>query len=133
MAVSQSPGMQSGTARSQERPAGAESSPVRIQLTESAVEAIREMLEEEDLVEEGGLRISAHFGAGCSTPLRYDMVLEVGPAGDDLVLAAEGIRIFIDPRSAWSLDGLKVDYVDDPGVGAGFAFQHPGGKRGRVC
>lgn len=109
------------------------SSPVRIHLSGNAVVAIREMLEEEDLLEEGGLRISAHFGAGCSTPLRYGLILEPEAEPDDLVLSGNGIRLFIDPRSAWSLDGLRVDYVDSPEMGSGFAFQHPRGMKGRAC
>jgi iron-sulfur cluster assembly accessory protein len=105
----------------------------RIQLSESAADRIREMLQEEGLTEEGGLRISARLGAGCSTPLQFGLVLEPEPEPDDAVLEGPGIRIFLDPSSAWSLDGLRVDYVDSPVLGSGFAFQHPRGKGGRAC
>lgn len=105
----------------------------RIHLSASALEKVREMLEEEDLAEEGGLRISARHGAGCSAPLQFSMILEVEPGPDDVILTGEGIRIFLDPRSAWSLDGLVVDYVDTPMLGSGFAFRHPRGAPGRVC
>lgn len=107
--------------------------PPRIQFSRTAVDKVREMLVEEDLLEEGGLRISARFGAGCSTPLQFDLVLETEPEPGDLVLAAGGVRILVAPDHAWSLDGLQVDYVDSPVMGSGFAFRHPRGVGGRSC
>jgi len=107
--------------------------PPQLQLSGAAIARIREMLEEEDLVDEGGLRISARTGAGCSAPMLFNLVLETEPRDDDVVLAGQGIRIFMDPVSAWSLDGLAVDWVDDPGMGEGFAFRHPRGVGGRAC
>jgi len=107
--------------------------PPRIQFSSRALGKVREMLEEEDLVEGGGLRLSARLGAGCSAPLHFGMVLEVEPEPDDVVLSGEGIRLFLDPRSAWSLDGLQVDYVSSPGMEEGFAFRHPRGTGGRAC
>lgn len=107
--------------------------PTRIHLSSSAVERIREMLKAEELEDTGGLRISARLGAGCSAPLHFDLVLEVEPEPEDVVLRADGVRIFLDPTSAWTLDGLRVDYVDSPVLGQGFAFQHPRGAGGRAC
>jgi iron-sulfur cluster assembly accessory protein len=107
--------------------------PPTIHLSAGAVERIREMLEEEELVEEGGLRISARPGAGCSAPLQFGLILEPHPEPDDVVLVGEGIRLFMDPTSAWTLDGLQVDYLDSPEMGSGFAFRHPRGVGGRAC
>jgi iron-sulfur cluster assembly accessory protein len=107
--------------------------PPRLELSQAAVERIREMLEEEDLVEEGGLRIAARTGAGCSAPMLFNLVLEAEAREDDVVLEGPGIRLFMDPVSAWSLDGLAVDWVDAPGLGEGFAFRHPRGAGGRAC
>ena len=106
--------------------------PPRIGLTPSAVDRVREMLVEEELEEEGGLRLTARSGAGCSAPLRVGMILEVEPEEDDVVLSGQGIRIFMDPRSAWILDGLRVDWVEDSPMGVGFAFQHPR-RNGGAC
>jgi iron-sulfur cluster assembly accessory protein len=114
-------------------PPGPAIDPPKIHLTTQAVEKVREMLEEEDLLEEGGLRISAHSGAGCSAPLQFGLTMDVRPEAGDIVLEGQGIRIFMDPDSAWSLDGLRVDYVDAPHLGEGFAFQHPRGRSGRSC
>ena len=107
--------------------------PPRVHLSRSAVEKIREMLEEEDLLPEGGLRISARPGAGCSAPLQYGLIMETEPEPDDVVLAGDGIRIFLDPRSAWSVDGLTVDWVDAPLMGSGFAFRRGQGVAGSSC
>lgn len=121
----------------QDDDASGESEPVipppRLELSQAAVERIREMLEEENLVEEGGLRIAARTGAGCSAPMLFNLVLEAEAREDDVVLEGPGIRLFMDPVSAWSLDGLAVDWVDAPGLGEGFAFRHPRGAGGRAC
>ncbi len=105
----------------------------RIHVTEAALEAIRKMIVEEELSEEGGLRLSARTGAGCSVPLQYGMTLETAPEADDRILEGRGVRIFMDPESAWVLDGLVVDYVTDSPMGEGFAFRHPNGPSGRAC
>lgn len=107
--------------------------PSRIHLTEAALEAIREMLTDAELSEDGGLRLSARTGAGCSVPLKYGMTLEAAPKVDDRILEGRGVRIFMDPESAWVLDGLVVDYVTDAPMGEGFAFRHPNGPSGRAC
>lgn len=107
--------------------------PPRIHLSNDAIEKVREMLEEEALLEEGGIRISALSGAGCSAPMQFGMVMEVAPGRNDVVLSGAGIRIFMDPTSAWSLDGLRVDWVSNPEMGEGFAFTHPRGSARRSC
>ncbi|MCA1788552.1 MAG: iron-sulfur cluster assembly accessory protein [Thioalkalivibrio sp.] len=107
--------------------------PPRVHVTQAAAEQIREILADEDLLEEGGIRLTAHTGAGCSAPLQFGMVLEMAPDDDDLVLQGGGLRIFMDSDSAWALDGLQVDWVDSPTLGEGFAFRHPRGVTGRAC
>lgn len=105
----------------------------RIHLSAAALDNVREMIREAGLGEEGGLRLTARPGAGCSAPLRYGMFLEEAPEDDDTVLRAGGVRLFLDPESAWVLDGLFVDYVSSSPMGEGFAFRHPNGRRGRAC
>ena len=103
----------------------------RIALTPAALDAVRAMLAEADLGVEGGLRLTARTGAGCSAPLGYGMFLESAPANDDVILEASGVRIFLDPDAAWTLDGLLVDFLESPDMGEGFAFRHPRGRSGR--
>lgn len=107
---------------------------VRLHLTASALDEIREMLADAGLEQEGGLRLTARTGAGCSAPLQYGMFLEEAPEEDDAVLTVDDeVRIFLRPTDAWTLDGLLVDYVTSPELGEGFAFRHPGGRNGRSC
>ena len=105
----------------------------RLRVTDAAHEALGRMIEDAGLSADGGVRLSGYTGAGCSAPLRYDMALEAAPDADDVVLEREGVRIFMDPESAWILDGLLVDYVTDSPMGEGFAFRHPNGPNGRSC
>ncbi len=105
----------------------------RIHVTDAALDAMREMISEAELPEAGGLRLSARTGAGCSAPLKYGMTLEPTPEAGDRILESRGVRIFMDPESAWVLDGLVVDYVTSSPMGEGFAFHHPRGPGGRAC
>lgn len=105
----------------------------RIHFTPGALEAAREMIREAGLAEGGGLRLSARTGAGCSAPLQLGIFLEEAPEPDDTVLRAGRVRLFLDPESAWTLDGLQVDYLTDSAMGEGFAFRHPKGLGGRSC
>lgn len=112
---------------------GAGATTVRLHLTPAALEEIRAMLEEEGLEEEGGLRLTARTGAGCSAPLQYGMFLEAAPEPDDVVLTAGDVRIFLSAADAWSLDGLMVDYVSSPHLGEGFAFRRGDGPPAPSC
>ncbi len=107
--------------------------PTRILLTAAALESIREMIEEAELPREGGVRLSARTGAGCSAPLQYLMALDEAPEDGDTILSSGGVRLFLDPESAWILDGLQIDYVTSSPMGEGFAFRHPRGRNGRAC
>lgn len=104
-----------------------------VHLSPAALEHVREMIRDAGLQDEGGLRLSARTGAGCSAPLRYRMVLEEAPEEDDTVLSSDGVRVFLDPESAWVLDGLFVDYVTSSPMGEGFAFRHPRARGDGTC
>lgn len=122
-----------GSERGATRPAEPVIPPPRLHMSRAAVAEIRHMLEEEDLVEAGGLRLRARSGAGCSAPLQFGLSLEPRAEDDDVVVEGSGVRIFMDPMSAWSLDGLFIDWIDDPDHGEGFAFRHPRGAGRRSC
>ncbi len=105
----------------------------RIHLSATAVEKIRELIEEAGLTEEGGLRIRMRLGAGCSGGIEYGMILEEAPRRNDTVLSFQDLRIFLDPSNAWTLDGLEVDYVKTRFMGSGFAFLNPNTPGRRSC
>lgn len=78
----------------------------------------------------GGLRVSVQPG-GCSG-FKYGLLIEDAPAEDDLVLAQEGVKLFIDPFSAQYLNGVTIDYVSSM-QGSGFTFKNPNATGGCGC
>ncbi|WP_320065025.1 iron-sulfur cluster biosynthesis family protein [Micromonospora sp. RTGN7] len=80
-------------------------------MTDNAVLVIRDLAAQEDVAQDGGLRIAA-ADAGSLT---IELVPE--PAQGDQVLDNEGARIFLDSDAAELLGDTSVDAtVDDEGV-----------------
>jgi iron-sulfur cluster assembly accessory protein len=92
-----------------------------IQLTDTAVSKVKEVLETQD-PKPSGLRISV-VGGGCSG-FSYSMGFENEPGMLDKVYEFGGLKVYIDQASMLYLDGAKVDYVDTP-EGSGFKFDNP--------
>jgi iron-sulfur cluster assembly accessory protein len=68
------------------------------------------------------LRISVE-GGGCSGfQYKYDLVTE--RAADDLVLAADGAAVLLDPVSVEYMAGSEIDFVDDL-MGQSFQIRNP--------
>ena len=78
----------------------------------------------------GGLRVSVQPG-GCSG-FKYGLLIEDQPAEDDLVVAQEGFKVFIDPFSAQYISGVTIDYVTSM-QGSGFTFKNPNSTGGCGC
>lgn len=100
-----------------------------IALTDSAVDAVRRVLEDAEDVA-AGLRISVETG-GCSGYL-YKLGLEAEPLDGDAVVDFAGVKVFVDPDSWLMLDGAEVDFVNDVS-GAGFVFNNPNAKAKCGC
>ena len=81
-------------------------------------------------VEQGGLRVSVQPG-GCSG-FKYSLVIEDQAAEDDLILASDGFKVFVDPFSAQYLNGVTIDYVTSM-QGSGFTFKNPNSTGGCGC
>jgi iron-sulfur cluster assembly protein len=104
---------------------------VDIILTDAAVAKVREFLAQEDVpADTAGLRVAVMPG-GCSG-FKYGLMIEEQEADDDLVLDANGIRMFVDAFSAQYLNGTTIDYVSTL-EGAGFAFSNPNATGGCGC
>ena len=100
-----------------------------VQLTETAVTKVREILDTQD-PKPGGLRIAV-VGGGCSG-FSYSMAFENTPNMLDKTYSFDGLKVFIDQASLLYLDGVQVDYVETM-EGSGFKFNNPNVKNTCGC
>jgi len=100
-----------------------------IQLTERAVDKVREILESQE-PKPAGLRISV-VGGGCSG-FSYSMAFENAPGLLDKTYNYNSLRVFVDQASLLYLDGAEVDYVETL-EGSGFKFNNPNVKSTCGC
>jgi iron-sulfur cluster assembly protein len=91
-----------------------------VTLTASAITRVKEIIAERG--EEGGLRIAV-IGGGCAG-FQYQLALESEANADDKVIEQDGLKLFVDSRSAMALEGAKVDFVTGEN-GSGFKFDNP--------
>jgi iron-sulfur cluster assembly protein len=92
-----------------------------ITLTENAIKKVKEFQAESE-APKGGLRISV-VGGGCSG-LSYKLEFQKGHGPLDTVIEQDGIRVFVDRKSAVYLNGTVVDYSGGLN-GTGFTFKNP--------
>jgi iron-sulfur cluster assembly accessory protein len=100
-----------------------------IELTASAVEAVRNAIKEEGQPGDG-LRVSV-VGGGCSG-YQYNLDFEKEGRIGDLTLNFGGVNVFLDPVSAGYLKGTTIDFVSGL-QGTGFKFNNPNAKRTCGC
>ena len=81
-----------------------------IDITESAAERIQSLLEKEGKLESHGLRMKV-IGGGCSG-LRYELTFDDRFGEADNEIAAHGVRVIVDEKSALYLMGTTLDFVD---------------------
>lgn len=101
-----------------------------ISLTATAATEVRRYMEEQGVAETAGLRVGVLPG-GCSG-FQYGLNIEDEAAEDDLVLDANGVRLFVDPFSMQYLGGCEIDYVTTF-QGSGFTFNNPNASGGCGC
>jgi iron-sulfur cluster assembly protein len=100
-----------------------------IQLTEKAVEKVKEIMESQD-PQPVGLRIAV-VGGGCSG-FSYSMAFENQPNMLDKTYNYDGLKIYVDQASMLYLDGAEVDFVETL-EGSGFKFNNPNVKTTCGC
>jgi len=92
-----------------------------VTVTDRACQEIRLIFESEPREGDVGLRLGV-TGGGCSG-LSYAM--DFGQQReDDTVLAFEGFRVLLDPKSTIYLKGITLDFNDGL-MGKGFVFSNP--------
>ncbi len=92
-----------------------------INLTEKAIAKIKDLMAQQHL-ETGGLRVAV-VGGGCSG-LSYKLDFDTQARPHDKVQEADGVRVFIDPKSFLYLNGMTLDFSDGLN-GRGFVFSNP--------
>ena len=100
-----------------------------ISLTASAINAVRQAIQQEGQPGDG-LRVSV-VGGGCSG-YQYNLDFEREARSDDVAMQFDGVTIYIDAVSAGYLRGTVVDYVNGL-QGAGFKFNNPNARRTCGC
>jgi iron-sulfur cluster assembly protein len=101
----------------------------QIQVTEKAVEKIRQAFAREG-VQSGGLRLGV-LGGGCSG-LSYQFKFALEPRPKDHVFEFEDVKVFIDPKSMLFLDGMTLDWKDSL-IQSGFVFDNPHATKSCGC
>ena len=100
-----------------------------IVVTESAADAIKNMIAERSLVDHA-LRVYVS-GGGCSG-YQYGMALEGEPRASDFITEMHGVKVVVDDVSLAYLKGAKIDYVSDV-MGSGFKIENPNATSSCGC
>jgi len=79
-------------------------------VTDTAVHRIR-VLQQKEKRPEASLRLRIIAG-GCSG-MQYRMDLADAPRTTDLIVSAQDVRVFVDPKSMTYLKGSKLEWEED--------------------
>ena len=90
-----------------------------VDITDLAAEELKNLLEQENK-QDHALRIFT-AGMGCSG-IRYGMSLDDTKKEEDVELTSNGVRIIIASSIRESLDGAKIDFIDNE-TGKGFIIK----------
>src|SRR3990172_7348777 len=101
-----------------------------VTLTETAAKKITDLRLEEGKPE-WALRIRV-VGGGCSG-MSYELAWDEAASPEDNVVESNGVKVFVDTKSAPYLAGSEIDYVENNMMGAGFAIKNPNVKSSCGC
>jgi iron-sulfur cluster assembly accessory protein len=101
-----------------------------VQVTESAAERIKQLLDRDGKLATHGLRLKV-VGGGCSG-LQYQLSFDDRVGEGDAAIERAGIRVIVDEKSALYLIGTTLDYVDTL-MESGFKIQNPNAKTTCGC
>ena len=99
-------------------------------ITPRAVEEIRKIKSDNKIPETHALRLGVK-GGGCSG-MSYVLAFDEKPRQDDQTRTIEGLTVFVDPKSAFYLAGMTVDFQDGL-QGRGFVFNNPNATKTCGC
>ncbi len=101
-----------------------------IQLSTSAAERIRTLIQDGKLPPAGGLRLAVQ-GGGCSG-LSYAIHFDAEPTSRDNIFDFDGARVFVDPKSLPYLAGTVVEY-ENTLLQQRFIFRNPNAASSCSC
>ncbi len=101
-----------------------------VEVTASAADRIKQLLDRENRVASHGLRMKV-VGGGCSG-LQYQLGFDDQIREIDEVVEAGGVRVLVDEKSALYLAGSTLDYVDTLQE-SGFKIVNPNAKSSCGC
>jgi iron-sulfur cluster assembly protein len=101
-----------------------------IKLTDKALAEVKRIMAANNIPDTFGLRVGVK-GGGCSG-LSYSLGFDKEPRETDKIIAKDGIRLFIDPKSLFYLSGTELDYTDGLN-GRGFVFNNPNAAKTCGC
>lgn len=99
-----------------------------VSLTDAALAKLKTVLQSQD--DALGIRLGV-TGGGCAG-LQYRMEPCDQHADDDQTFDIDGIRFFVDPKSALYLAGVQIDFSRDL-LDGGFKFANPNAKDACGC
>ena len=100
-----------------------------ITLTSVAAQKVADLLANRG-TPQAGLRLGVR-GGGCSGNSYFMEFCEAEAPGDE-VIESQGVRLFVDLKSAVLLGGTEIDYVEGL-MGAGFKFNNPNVRHNCAC
>ncbi|HEX2869250.1 MAG TPA: iron-sulfur cluster assembly accessory protein [Ignavibacteriales bacterium] len=101
-----------------------------IKVTIKAAGQIRQVMQENSIPEEYGLRVGVK-GGGCSG-LTYALGFDSAPREGDKVVESNGVKLFVDGKSLFYLMGTELDFSDGLN-GRGFVFNNPNAVKSCGC
>jgi iron-sulfur cluster assembly protein len=101
-----------------------------IKVTPKAIEQIKQIMEENNISGNQGLRVGIK-GGGCSG-LQYTLGFDKDSREGDTIIENEGVKLFVDGKSLFYLTGTVLDFTDGLN-GKGFIFDNPNAVKTCGC
>ena len=86
-----------------------------ITLTTEATDAIRELVDNAELPDTGGLRLDMNDATMNSAPPSLALTLVETPATGDEVIDQDDVHVYVSQQAAPLLDGKEIDARNEPG------------------
>ena len=94
-------------------------------VTEIAAEQLREIMKDQALPDEVGVRVFVRHQCGCGA-VNYGMGFDDSISDEDEIFDREGVRFVVDAHAVGTLDGSTIDFVETE-TSRGFSISNPNG------